>query len=297
MDVEVRHRVARDLPDVHHEAISALVVRIDPFTHEALAARHGLRGDEDVDEISAMFGPHCIGIGDVTLRDHQHVRRRLRIEVPERIAELGVGHRSRGDLLGHDSAEQAVAHLCEPTRVDDDLDSDFARLVGEARATDAVRERVRERHLRESAAADATILGVALDLAEEGADVTVSTDIGRSVSGRITLVATDALAIGPSYIPVRAVVTIRRPPSHHSVVAPSGQRAPARDTTFAVLLAELALNRPRIAIGARGEAGLLTGELRSAGANLVTLLVDGAPPTTVYVSVASLSLVTLLASG
>jgi len=181
--------------------------------------------------------------------------------------------------------------------VDDELGSDFARLVGDAHAADTVRSRVRERHLREAASADATLLGVALDLAEEQADVAVTIDIGRVVAGRITMVAADALAIGPSYVPARAVVTIRRAPGRSAVPAPAGQRPPARSTTFGVLLGELALERPRVAIGARGEAALLTGELRAAGADVVTLRLDGDPVTTAYLSVGALSLVTLLASG
>ena len=181
--------------------------------------------------------------------------------------------------------------------MDEDLGSDFARLVGDTRSRDAVRARVRERHLRDAAGADATLLGIALDLAEEGAEVVVTTDMGRPVTGRITLVSTDTLAVGMSYVPLRSVVTIRRPPGSRSVETPTGRRPAPRATTFAVLIGELALDRPRVAVAARGEPAVLTGELRRAGADVMTLRLDGDPPVVAYVSLESVSTVTLLASG
>lgn len=181
--------------------------------------------------------------------------------------------------------------------MDEDLGSDFARLVGETRSADAVRSRVRERHLRDAAGADATILGIALDLAEEAAEVVVSTDVGRSVAGRIALVAADAIAVGTTFVALRAVVSIRRPPGRGPVETPSGQRPAPRTSSFAVLVGELALDRPRVAIAARGEPALLTGELRAAGADVVTIRLDGEPASIAYVSLASVSLLTVLASG
>ncbi|GAC1313298.1 MAG: hypothetical protein NVSMB12_04770 [Acidimicrobiales bacterium] len=181
--------------------------------------------------------------------------------------------------------------------MDEDLGSDFTRLVGETRSRDVVRARVRERHLREAAGADATLLGIALDLAEDGADVVVSTDVGRPVAGRIVMVTADTIAVGSSYVPLRAVVAIRRPPGRSSPDRPTGQRPAPRAATFPVLIAELALERPRVSLAAVGEPALLTGELRGAGADVATIRLDGDPPVLAYVSLASLSIVTLLASG
>lgn len=289
--------VARDLSDVHHQAVAAPLVRVDPIPDEVLKAGHGLGGGEDVGEVIGMFPRDRVRVRDVALWDHEDVGRRLGVQIAERVAELRLDHLSRRKFLADDAAEQAVAHLCEPTRVDEDLGSGFARLVGDARSADAVSSRVRERHLRDAAGADATILGIALDLAEEGAEVVVSTDVGRSVTGRITMVAADAIAVGSTLVALGAVVTIRRPPGRAPVESPSGQRPAPRTSPFAVLVGELALDRPRVAIAARGEAALLTGELRSAGADVVTIRLDGEPASVAYVSLASVSLLTVLASG
>ena len=289
--------VAGDLTDVHHEAVPTTLVGVDPVAHEALLAGHRLGRQQEVGEVDAMFAGDGVGVGYVALRDHEDMRRCLRVEVTERVARLRLDDAGRRNLVVDDAAEQAVAHLCEPTRVDEDLGSDFTRLVGDTRSRDVVRARVRERHLRDAAGADATVLGIALDLAEEGAEVVVSTDVGRPVAGRIAMVTADTLAIGSSYIPLRAVVAIRRPPGRSSSERPTGQRPAPRSATFAVLIAELALERPRVAVAAIGEPALLTGELRGAGADVVTIRLDGTPPVLAYVSLASVSTVTLLASG
>ena len=289
--------VARDLADVHHQAVTAPLVRIDAILDEVLPTGHGLGGGEDVGEVVGMFPRHRVRVRDVALRDHEDVGRRLGIQIAERVTERRLDHLSRRKFPADDAAEQAVAHLCEPTRVDEDLGSGFARLVGDARSADAVSARVRERHLRDAAGADATVLGIALDLAEEGAEVVVSTDVGRSVAGRITMVAADAIAVGSTLVALGAVVAIRRPPGRAPVESPSGQRPAPRSSSFAVLVGELASDRPRVAIAARGEAALLTGELRSAGADVVTIRLDGEPACIAYVSLASVSLLTVLASG
>lgn len=184
----------------------------------------------------------------------------------------------------------------EPSPPTSDLASDFTRLLGDERAADAAKGRIRERHLRESAAADATFLGTALDLAEQGATVTVTTTTGRTVSGTIALVATDTLVVASTYLPIRAVVAIRRLPGTRSGPA-DGDRSAPRTSSFAVLVGELALMRPRVAVAVLGEPALLAGELRAAGTDVITLRLDGEPPVVAYVSLGSVSALTVLASG
>lgn len=178
----------------------------------------------------------------------------------------------------------------------DSLASELARLLGDERAADAAKDRVRQRHLRESATADATFLGTALDLAEQGAIVTVSTTTGRRVSGAIALVASDTVVVGSTYMPLRAVAAIRRAPGTRSGPADGDRDAP-RVSSFAALVGELALTRPRVVIAVVGEPDLLAGELRAAGTDVVTLHLDSGPHVIVYVSMASVSALTVLASG
>ena len=170
----------------------------------------------------------------------------------------------------------------------DDLETDFTRLVGEVRAEEAVISRVRERHLRAAASAGATLGGVLLDLAEQDAPVDLRTVAGRTVRGRIVMVATDAIVIedsegAVSYVPLRAVSTVRTT-GRHAVDAPAGDRAAPRPVTFAVLVAELAGERPQVTISVVGSPDLLTGELRAAGVDVLTVWLDADTPVSALVA-------------
>jgi hypothetical protein len=78
---------------------------------------------------------------------------------------------------------------------------------------------------------------------------------------------------------------------------PAGNRKAARPITFAAIVADLAGERARVALTVTGEPALVTGELRSAGAEVVTLRLDGDPPATAHLALAQVSDVTVLASG
>ena len=183
------------------------------------------------------------------------------------------------------------------TAAPDPLTSDFASLVRQVRDDDAVLARIRERHLRESAAADATLRGVLLDWAERSEPVAVRTSVGRIVRGAIAVVARDAIVVGRTCVPLRAVAVVRPlEPGRRSPDA-SGDRAPARQTTFAAIVGDLAAARARVALVVSGEPAVLTGVLRSAGVDVVTVRPDGGLATTAMVAIDQLSEVTVLASG
>jgi len=178
-----------------------------------------------------------------------------------------------------------------------DFDSDFARLVADERAATAAQRRARERNLRAAALTDATLAGVLLDLAERGERVTIRTAFGRSITGHITLVAQDGLVLegplGTSYLRFDGIATVRcrdaRLPAE-----PSGDRCPPRAASLAALLAELALERPRVAVAVAGEGSVVNGELRAVGADVVTVNVADAP---IYLATRHVSELTVLASG
>jgi len=187
---------------------------------------------------------------------------------------------------------------------DPGLDVDLTLLVAESRARDAIRARVRERHLRDAASADATLVGLLLDLAEGEQPLAIWTASGHQVSGRITLVARDAIAIatvrGPvAYVPTAGLATVRRLPHDDRSAAdiPAGDRRTARDTTLAAIVTELAIERPRVTAAVWGDPAVLTGELRAGGADLLTLRLDGDPAVTAHVALRQVSLLTVLASG
>jgi hypothetical protein len=178
-----------------------------------------------------------------------------------------------------------------------DFDGDLVRLVADARAADAARSRSRERNLRTSALTEATLAGVLLDLAERGDRVSVRTEFGRTLSGHVTLVAQDGVVLegtlGTSYLRFDGIATVRCPASR-LLVEPSGDRRPPRSATLAALLADLAPERPRVAIAVTGERALLSGELRAVGSDVVTVAVADGP---VYVAARHMSELTVLASG
>ena len=164
--------------------------------------------------------------------------------------------------------------------------------------------RMRERTLRASASAEATLVGVVLDLAEAGEPVVAKTTSGRTVQGWVKLVARDAIVVESSagvlsYVPLRHLTSVRRSPDGGPVrpSEPTGDRPAPRETTFANLVADLAADRPRVALVVDGEQSVMRGELRAAGTDVLTVRLDGDPPATVYLATAQLSELTVLASG
>ena len=184
--------------------------------------------------------------------------------------------------------------------VEPDLDADLSRLVSDSRAEEAAGQRIRERNLRAAAVTDATFSGVVVDLAERGETVVVRTAHGRTLTGRITLVARDAIALesgmGVSYIKLDRISAVRRAPGLRGD-EPSGDRCPPRSISLAALLADLAQQRPRVALVLAGEPALAVGELRAVGVDVLTVRLDGEPSVTAYFAAAQLSELTVLASG
>jgi len=173
------------------------------------------------------------------------------------------------------------------------------RLVAEAAAAEAVRERVHERTLRTVAEAEATFLGVAVDLAEAGVPVVVRTVGGRSHRGRVLAVGRDFLVLRdearPPVLLAVASVTSMRPDPAGPVAgrdAAGGRPAPL-DVSLAALLSRLGAERPRVQVVAGGDDPL-TGELRSTGTDVVTLRLDGDRRPVVHVRLGAVHEVGLL---
>jgi hypothetical protein len=103
VQVKVRDGVARDLTDVEDEPV--------PVGHQALGTRDGLGGHEEVRNVVRVDGRNVVGARYMRARDHEDMRRRLRVEVPEGVAALAREHLRRRDLSPHDPTEQArVVH-------------------------------------------------------------------------------------------------------------------------------------------------------------------------------------------
>jgi hypothetical protein len=179
---------------------------------------------------------------------------------------------------------------------------DLTRLVGDVRATDAARARSRERSLRQQATEDATLEGLLADLADEGAEVSVRLRSGASASGHIVGLGSDFFvlegdAVGPAVVVSRpAVSSVRRRPGDRGPDT-TGDQARAQAVSLTAYLAGLAPEHPRLAAIVSGESRPVVGELRSAGRDVLTVVVDGDPPVTVYLAVVSLESVAVSPPG
>lgn len=176
--------------------------------------------------------------------------------------------------------------------------ADLARWTADTRGEEAAASRVRERWLRQQAVEDARFTGVLVDLAEQHARVALHTAVGRSVHGRMAAVGRDFCVVvhddgTATFVALAAVGAVRPEPGQRSVDADSERAAPLA-AGLAGVLAHLAPDRPRVRVVVEGGEGPLTGELRTVGADVATLRLDGRPPATVYVRLPGVREVTLL---
>jgi hypothetical protein len=179
-----------------------------------------------------------------------------------------------------------------------ELATELALLVGEARAADAAKARRRERHLRATAAADASLVGVLMDLADSATVLAFGTTEGLVIEGRLMIVAVDAVGIEgrdglTTYLPLRALTTVE--PGTPAATEPSGNRPASGRTRFAVLLAELATRREHVTIRL-GNAEIV-GDLHAAGVDIISVRTAGDPPRTRYLAMDQVSGVSFFASG
>lgn len=158
----------------------------------------------------------------------------------------------------------------------------------DTRTREAVAARTRERWLRQQAQEEATWLGVLVDLAERGSDVTVGLD-GRSASGRLVGVGADlcvlAHAGGTTLIALAHVRSVR---AGDTSPAAGSDRRPALQVSLPEALAALAAERDPVAV-TLGGGGELRGVLVAVGADVVTLRSRSRPWTHTYVPLAAVA--------
>lgn len=168
----------------------------------------------------------------------------------------------------------------------------LVELLDEGRVEDHSATRSRERSLHRAAAEGATLAGLLVDLAERGAAVVVHTAAGRRHNGVLGVVAGDYCLMrcdrGPDlHVRLDAITTVRpHQGAHHDV--PAGDRAPAADQLLVEVLGRLVDERPRVVLVTRG-GEQIAGELRSVGADVVTLALDGGHNQLCFVSVAAIT--------
>jgi hypothetical protein len=167
--------------------------------------------------------------------------------------------------------------------VEDAFGSRLERWAADARVADAAGQRSRERWLREVAAQEATLAGVLLDLGERRTTVALDTAAGRSHRGIVVCVGADFVALQLSsgaevLVALSAIAAVRLVAGEDLA---TGDRADATGLTLVEVLSTMAAERTRVLLVTRGEP--VSGELRSAGLDVVTVRTDADPSAFAYV--------------
>lgn len=165
---------------------------------------------------------------------------------------------------------------------------ELLRLLDDARADERRAARQHERVAGHVAQETALLAGALVDLAERGSPVTVRTDTGAAHHGVVRLVAADfcvvTTASGDIWLALAGLTSVRPHPDERHGPA-TGNRA-SIDLLLQEALARVAVDRPRLGFVLAG-GDRVAGELRSVGADVVTLRLDGDDAGLCYVSVPS----------
>lgn len=160
----------------------------------------------------------------------------------------------------------------------------LARWAAAGRVDEAARARARQHWLARMAEEEATLVGVLLDLAERARPILVGTVAGHKSRGLISVVGADFCiltepGLGDVIVPLSKISMIRPAPGDQPG---TGNREMTLELVFGGVLVELSAERPLVQIRAGDER--LRGELRSAGVDVVSLVLDGPGRQTVHVA-------------
>jgi hypothetical protein len=149
--------------------------------------------------------------------------------------------------------------------------------LADARVEGSADARARERWLRSAAAADASLAGVLLDLAERRITVAVTVSGGRRHRGRIGVIGGDFVSLctetGAEVLVARGAITAVRTAPH--VDEALGERTVTTELRLADVLAELGTDRTRVLLVPSDGADAVAGELRAVGQDVVTVRIGG----------------------
>ncbi len=176
----------------------------------------------------------------------------------------------------------------------DDLVGELTRWLADTRADAAAASRARERWLRQQAEEEALFAGILLDLAERAVAVVAHVPAGRRHRGAVRAVADDFCALrtsdgGDVLLRYEGLSSVRPLGPHPPL---SGDRPQALDMAFGEAVAALVGDRPRVLVVTL-DGTVLSGDLRAAGRDVLTLRLDGDPRPTAYVPFRSVAELTL----
>ncbi|MDE3203534.1 MAG: hypothetical protein KGQ66_04865 [Acidobacteriota bacterium] len=174
----------------------------------------------------------------------------------------------------------------------DDILAELARWSATERVGRAARERTRLRSLLEQSATEATLSGLLVDLAESGAEATLSVRGGGRYTGRLSgvgrdLVALDRAGRGPVLVPVDALGTVTPADAGAATWQPSGRRHPPLELTLAGALDVLAAEAAPVTVHVGEER--ISGTVASCGEDLLTVRTGTDPHRPVHVALAAVT--------
>lgn len=176
----------------------------------------------------------------------------------------------------------------------DDLVAELTRWLADRRSDAASASRSRERWLRQQAEEDATFAGILLDLAEQQCPIVVQLARDRRHRGHVRAVADDFLALrtqeGTDVLLAYAGIVATRLQGSEAPLA--GDRPRALEMSLAEALGAISGERPRILVVTR-DGSRLSGELRTAGRDVLALRSDGGDRAMSYVPLAAVAEVTV----
>lgn len=183
-------------------------------------------------------------------------------------------------------------------RGEPDVDAALAALLDAERHADAVRERAGARWQAQVAEEAGGLAGTLLDLAERGTVVALRTTSGRVHQGAVTALGADFAALRTTagatvWVRMDAIAVVRPEPGFRHPAA-DGERPAPDDLLLAEALALRLDDRPRVVAFVAGSGEPVAGELRAVGDGVLTLRLDGTPPTPCYVRLSSVSELSLL---
>lgn len=170
----------------------------------------------------------------------------------------------------------------------------LAGWIAAGRVDEAARARARQRWLERQAREEATLGGVLVDLAERGRPVMVSTVGRRGFRGPVRAVGADFVVIredglGDVIVPLRSLASVRPAPGEDGG---GGDRPFTVELVLAETLVEIAADNPTVLVVAGSEE--LRGELRSAGIDVLSIVLGGPRHDIVHVHVSALDHIAIL---
>lgn len=168
----------------------------------------------------------------------------------------------------------------------------LVELLDQSRMGERVATRIRERALCRAAEEGATFAGLLVDLAERGSTVVVHTVTGRRHHGGLVVVGADYCVIRTAsgaepHLRLDCLATVL-PSQDERHAPPTGDRAPVVDQLLVEVLGRAVDQRPRVVLIVRG-GGRVAGELRSVGADVVTVALDGGRQHLCFVAAATIT--------